>query len=409
MIKRTALVIENGLFQPLAHRLAKDYERVLYFRPWIGSFAHPNDFYTGTGYDTIERIESYEEYFNDPEVTWIFPDLYFPALQTWLRSQGRSVWGAGNGEELELERGATKELMQEIGLPVRTWWSVYGMDDLCDFLREHENVYVKVSKVRGLTETFHASTYALVKPKLDDIEHELGGRSSVQEFIIESPVEDAVEVGYDGWCIDGQFPALAQVGVEIKDCCYAGKLIPYTSLPKTVSEVNSKLSPVMKDYQYRGFFSTEIRVGKDGKPYLIDVTARHASPAGESLLETVENIAEIIEAGAHGEVVEIKPHAKFVCQAMLLSEFAESNWLPVAIPPKIREHVHLYHSCMVGEQEFIIPENLDMPQIGSVTAVGASPEAAIKLCKSYVKQIQAYGLKDNTEKMMDAVKELAKV
>lgn len=407
-IPRTALVLDNGLFQPLAHRLVGSYEKVCYFRPWIGSFPHPNDYYCGSGYE-FERIESYEQYFEDENVTWIFPDLHFPALQKWLRSKGRAVWGAGYGEDLELMRAETKGEMEEIGLPLKPWESIIGMTALREYLEKHENVFVKVSKCRGLCETFHSESYELVKPKLDEIEHDLGGRSEVQEFVVEQPVEDAVEVGYDGWCIAGQYPRLAQVGVEIKDCCYAAKIVPYTALPRQVLEVNRKLAPLMKEYGYCGFFSTEVRIGKDKQPYLIDVTARHASPAGESLLKTVENLPEIIEAGAHGKIVEIKPKSKFVCQAMLCSDFAMNNWLPIEIPKEIREHVHLYHSCMVGKMEYVIPVGVEMPQIGSVTAVGATPEEAIKTCQGYVKRIKAYGLKDNTDKMMDAVKELAKV
>src|SRR5690349_8849306 len=110
MIDRTALILDHGLFQPLAHRLAREYSRVLYFRPWVSSFSHPKDWYVGTGYDRVERIDAYEPYFDDESVTWVFPDLHFADLQTWLRSKGRAVWGAGHGEELELMRGPVKDL-----------------------------------------------------------------------------------------------------------------------------------------------------------------------------------------------------------------------------------------------------------------------------------------------------------
>lgn len=407
-INRTAIILDQGLFQPLAHRLARDYDRVLYFRPWVSSFPHAKEYYIGSGYPRVERVESYEEYFDEENVTWVFPDLHFAPLQKWLRSKGRAVWGAGNGEELELMRAETKELLKEIGLPAKPWAVVEGMESLRTHLEKHENVFVKISALRGISETFCSPSYELVKPKLDEIEHELGPLADTQEFVIETPVETDVEVGYDGWNIDGEFPKTALVGVEKKDACYFGQMKPYASLPEGVREVNRKLAPIMKGYGYRGFFSTEIRVGKDKKPYLIDITARHASPAGESILELVENISEIIEAGAHGKLVEIKPKAKYVAQAMLCSDFAQKNWLPVSIPDEIREHVHLYHSCRAGELEYVVPMDLDMSQIGSVTAAGATPEAAIKLCKEYADQIEAFGLKDSCDKLGEAAQELAK-
>lgn len=405
---RTALIAEHGLFQPLAHRLANGYEKVLYFRPWIASFPHPNDYYVGSGYERVQRIEALEPYFDDESVTWVFPDLHFAPLQKWLRSKGRAVWGAGNGEELELMRAEVKELLKEIGLPVKPWTAVNGVEALREHLQEHENVFVKISELRGISETFCSPSYELVKPKLDAIEHELGALADSQEFVIEEPVETAVEVGYDGFSIEGDFGQTAIYGVEVKDCGYVGRVKSYAALPEGVREVNRKLAPILKGYGYRGFFSTEIRVGKDKKPYLIDITARHASPAGESILELVENLPEIIEAGAHGKLVEIKPSAKYVAQAMLCSDFAEGNWLPVAIPDKIRAHVHLYHSCKIEDLEYVVPMELDMPQIGSVTASGDTPEAAIKLCREYCEQIEAYGLKDNCDKLEEAEKELAK-
>jgi phosphoribosylamine-glycine ligase len=407
-LNRTAICIDNGLFQPLAHALTRYYKRVLYFRPWVGSFSHPNDFYLGTGYDSFERIEEVEPYLDDENVTWVFPDLHFPGLQKYLRGKGRQVWGAGDGETLELDRGETKDVMEEIGLPVKPWARVVGMTELRELLQKHEDVFVKVSKLRGLTETFCSPSYELVKPKLDAVQADLGGRAEVQEFIVESPVPDAIEEGYDGYCVGGQFPQTALFGIEVKDCCYAGRVKPYASLPKGILEVNRKLAPVMKKLDYNGFFATEIRVGKDKKPYLIDLTCRHSSPAGESILEVAENLGDIIEGGSKGKLVDMKPAGKFVCQTMLCSDFVKSHWLPIEIPKEVRQHVHLYHSCKVEGVEYVVPVDEDMPQLGSVTACAATPEEASKLCQKYVEQIKAFGLKDNSDKLEQAITDLMK-
>lgn len=411
MIDRTAIVIDNGLFQGLAHRLSKEYRQVLYWRPWVGSFSHPNDFYVGSGYENIEKIPHYEHYFDDPSITWVFPDLHYPELQQWLRSIGRHVWGAGHGEELELLRGETKELLEELKLPVKPWWRVVGITALRECLQEHEDVFVKVSKMRGLMETFCSPNYDLVEMKLNSIQHDLGGRCEVQEFIVEEGVPDAVEVGYDGWCIDGQFPSQSLVGVEKKDCCYFGKVKRYDAISSKVREVNNRLADAMKAYRYRGFFSTEIRIGKDGKPYLIDVTARHASPAGESILATVENLGEVIEGGAQGQLVEPKMPKRFVAQAIVTSSEAKKEWVPFDIPKRLKDCVHLYHSMEEERSgnEYVIPVGLDMEQVGSVTACADSPEKAIALCKEYCEEIQAFGLKANTDALEEAAKETEKV
>lgn len=413
MIKnRTALILCHGLFQGLSHRLAQEggYEKVLYFRPWTGSFPTASDYYVGTGYEDIERIHSYEQYFGDESVTWIFPDLYYAELQEWLRSQGRQVWGSGAGEELELDRADAKELLKEVGLPVKPWAVLTGMEELRNHLKKKENegVFVKISRVRGLCESFESPNYELVLPKLDSIQAELGMRSEVQEFVVEQAVPDAVEVGFDGFCIDGKFNSPCLVGVEKKDKSYFGRVRDYDMIDKNVRVVNDKLAPTMRSYGYRGFWATEIRVGKDGKPYLIDCTARHSSPAGESILEVTENIAQVIEAGSKGELLTPKMRGKFVAQTLLTSKFAIDHFLPLEIPKEVRPHCYLYHSFKVGDEEGIIPMGMDMEQIGSVVAVGNTPEEAIKLCTERAEQVKGYGLGHCCDSLKDAAKDLLK-
>lgn len=405
-IKRTALVIDNGLFQPLAHRLSEFYERVLYWRPWIATLSHSNDLVMGSGYKDIERIESYEQFFDDEQVTWIFPDLHYAPLQEWLRSKGRSVFGSGNGEELELLRGEAKDLMEEIGLPVQKWDRVFGMDALRTYLKKNEDVYIKISTTRGVSETFNSINYDLVKPKLDEMQHELGGLADVQEFIVEHALEAIIENGYDGICVDGKFPKWGQWGVEQKDKSYFAQWKPYEQLPKQVRMVNDKFAPTLKEFKYRGFFFTEVRVTKDGKGYPIDLTCRMGSPSGEAWIELCDNLGEVVEGASNGILVEPKPAGRFAAQAVMISDFAESNWLPVCIPEKIRKHVHLYHSCVVEGQEYVVPIDVDMPQIGSVVGIGKTADEAEKNCRDYAQQIQGYGIKIDLDAMAQSKKEL---
>src|SRR6266481_4492730 len=205
MIPKTILIAEGGLFTSWAFRLAKEYERVLLFRPWTRSFSHPNDYRIASGYSEFERAEHFWEHVDEAD-TICFLDVHFPDWATHLRQLGKPVWSAFYGEDLELYRAETKEKLKQVGLPVSPYEVVYGMDELRDWLKDHPDQYVKISKLRGLTETFHSETYDLVKVKLDDIEHKLGGASSTQEFICEDAIDSITETGYDGWCIDGQFP-----------------------------------------------------------------------------------------------------------------------------------------------------------------------------------------------------------
>jgi len=743
------------MFQSFAHRMARDFDRVLYWRPWVNSFSHPNDRHMGSGYQDITRVDSWLEHIDEVDV-WAFPDIGYAPEQAYLRSLGKNVWGSGHGEELELLRGETKELLEEIRLPVQPWEWITGMKALREFIKKNPGWHVKVSTVRGLTESFRAIDYDLVKPKLDSIEHELGGRAEIQEFIVEEGIEgiecydketevltkdgwikiseatlshevatlnretleleyqrptktikrisktifkakkqkvdmaitgghnlavtnyrndvwhggklkliplqelspgiqyqmkaDAVwggteekiftlpsvdcdggkrkgsyrieaseikmddwleflgwmfsdgcitrlaygvyitqsfnhpkeraaielllnrlpfkwnangqsfrinnfqlysflrpfcnhsqkrippfifglsprqirifldalfegdgttatngktkiyclgddkeladdvqrlvflagsngavikkkpqltasfiqgrkitrtketydvsehssrfycikksdfkeeeyndyvycvtvpngiiytrrngravwcgNCGYDGYFV-GDFPKIAQVGIEVKDQGFLCSLLPYARIPKEVREVNDKLKPVLQKYGYAGNFSTEVRISK-GKGYCIDFTCRSASPAGETMQELFLNFGEIVEDGSRGELVEPVIKDRFAAQAILTSSFADENWLPIEIPKEIRNQVKLYHSCMVGDQEFIIPGEYDMAEIGSVVATGRSIDDAIKKVGEYAEQVKAFGLKCRTDVLEGAKADLLK-
>src|SRR5208337_4770776 len=123
---------------------------------------------------------------------------------------------------------------------------------------------------------------------LDDLASRLGPRQSSTIFIVEDPIE-GVEIGYDGACIDGGFPALARFGYEAKDAGYVGKVVDYEDLPAALREVNDKLGPAMAVLGCRSFFSTEVRVGADRKPYLMDPAMRASSPPSEAYIELFRN------------------------------------------------------------------------------------------------------------------------
>ena len=76
-----------------------------------------------------------------------------------------------------------------------------------------------------------------------------------QEFILEENIP-GIEIGYDGFSVDGQFPMSEMMwGVEVKDCGYCGVVVPTIDAPEPITETNERLSETMKAYTYRGFFS----------------------------------------------------------------------------------------------------------------------------------------------------------
>jgi hypothetical protein len=294
-----ALIYDNGIFAELAVTLAKSFGRVIYYTPWTSGMPKSNPLMIGYGLEGVERVASPWGVVDEVDL-WIFPDVYEGELQEYLVKQGKRVWGCRMGSELEIDRPKSKEQSKKLGIDIGPYKVVRGLDALRKHLKANDDQWVKISGTRGDMETFGAPTYARVETRLDELEHNLGAMKKVMEFTVEQGIPDAVETGYDGYVIDGEYPKGAMTGVEIKDEAYVMKVTSYAKLPKQVQSVNDKLKPALKRYGYRGFISTEVRCTKDGKAYLIDPCCRLGSPPSELYQNLIANIAEVMWYGAEG-------------------------------------------------------------------------------------------------------------
>ena len=392
----------GGLFSPLAELLVKDFGRVGYFVPWESSFPDGRELIIGSGLNGVDRIKHFWDEFNDYDL-FVFPDVWHGDLQEYLRSSGKRVWGSGNQSMLELSRWHAKELIEKVGLPHKKDWQIQGISKLRDFLKNNTDVFVKVSQFRGLGETFYSKSYEDSKGMLDELESKNGAMMDVIYFVVEQAIPDALEIGYDGFSIDGKFPKKAFIGVEIKDKAYFGKLVDYDDLPESVRMVNDKFSSNMDGY--RQFFSTEVRE-KDGKGYLIDLTCRQPSPAGEPELHTMKNLAEVLWEGADGKLVEPDYSSKFIAQVILCSEWAQSHFQPVHFPEEIRPFVKLYNHAIIEGVDYVINQVPKMKQIGSVIGLGNTPEEAIKTAKDNALKVSGFDIESEVDALDQAVKEM---
>lgn len=404
--KRTVCVYDNGLFAELAVTLAKDFGRVFYYSTWEQAFPRVNRMIIGEGLP-VQRVNSIWPILDDVDL-FVFPDIFHGPLQVYLASLGKRVWGGRLGENLETLRGLSKRWLRDVGLQVGPWRQIRGIDRLREYLKAHDDQYVKIPTTRGDMETFHAATYKLIEPRLDELEHSLGARKKTQEFIVEEPIEPAIEVGYDGYTINGKYPATALYGVETKDAAYIGQVVPYLDLPMCVQTVNRGLSRLFSQWDYRGFFSSEIRV-KDGTPYLIDPCCRMASPPGELYQLIIENLADVIWNGSHGELVEPKFTEQWGAQLVMRSTWAEQNWQPVDFPTSIRDNVKLHYLTRIEGRYYVVPQPIEMAEIGSVVATGSSPEQAIRNVTKIAEKIEGYDIKFNYQALDDAHADMKKL
>lgn len=406
MINKTALIYDNGLFVELASRLARDYSKVYYYMPWKNAFPRRQQAMIGEGVEGIERILDLWDV-EDEVDTWIFPDVYDGDLVQFLRNEGRAVWGIGPAEFLELDRWRTRELQHDIGVDAPKTQRVVGLKELRKALSKKENLWVKVSCFRGDMETFHHESPFVSAPFLDNLATRLGAAQEVMEFLLEEHIE-GVEVGYDGWTIDGNYPGLTSFGYEIKDLGYVGKVLPYAKLHPLLRQVNSALEPIFKEYGARGFMSTELRITKEKRAFLIDPCMRCGSPPTEGSMELWENLGEVIEAGAAGRIVDPKPKGKYFAMAMMHSSWATKHWTPVDVPADLKQWVKFRNLTVIDGKHYFVPQDVELPEIGAVVGIGDSLEEAIEQVDSVAEEIEGFQIEvhnNSFEKAMEVVEE----
>jgi len=403
-----AMVIDNGIFVEIAVRLAREYKKVYYcVLGWPNSFPRMHEAWIGRGLENIEVVESPWPYFNQVDL-WVFPDVYYGEMQVWLESQGKAVWGARMGEEMELYRDSMKNLMKSLGLPVQPWIKIKGINALREYLKSNNNKWVKINKWRGMMETFFSKDFKEVEPKLDELAYQLGAFKNIMEFIVEDDLPDLVEVGLDAYSIDGKFPSQMMSGIEVKDKGYIGIFKQYKDLPAVITDFDKALAPTLKQYGYRGFYSTELRVGGDKKPVMIDMCARAGSPPSELYQENYKNLAEIIWAGGNGILVDPVPVAKFGAEMLIHSSWADKNWQPVDFPPENRQFIKLRNAAMVDDRYYVIPQALGLPEIGAAVGYGDTLQAAIDMVKKVAKSVTGYFIDIFPDSLDEAKDEIAK-
>lgn len=400
---KTACVIDFGNYIKLAQRISKDFGRVLYYCPFvINGFPEHNPVDIGRGVDGIEKITDWEDYFYEIDI-FIFPDLYFSGLQSFLKSQGKLVFGSGKGQIMETDRGWMKNLQKELGLPLNEYEEVEGLYELEEKLKVVEDRYIK-SSLRGDSETFHHTNYILSKEELKGMKHRMGIFDKKEKYIIESPIESICELGIDTMTTGGRYLEESLTGIELKDVGYYGRMVKYENLPIQLKSVTDKLSPVFDSYDYRGPYSNEVRIDKNKIGYLIDQTCRFPSPPTSLMLLMYENFSEIIWEISMGRIPKVEYKNEHGVQFIIKSDLAKNE--PVAIQFPIEKLDNIDIKNLVVDDDgtyYYTPNGIEMSEIGSVSATGKTMEEAVKNATDIAKSVSGFDIKINTDCIKDAM------
>lgn len=387
----TAIVVDHGIFLPIALRLARDFKKVFYFSPHESAFPRVRDV-VGDGFPEIQRVRSIWEVIQECDMA-CFPDIGFRDEQEELIRQGFPVWGPRSGYKLEESRFQFIRALGSTNLEMPPHTIVTGMEALREHLRNQEDKYVKVSKFRGDWETLHWRDWGQDEMELDARSVKLGPWKDVISFYVFDKIDTQIEDGCDTFCIDGQFPSIVIHGQEAKDKAYLGTFQKADELPEQLRQVNAEFGPILAGYEYRSFFSSEVRITEDdNKGYFIDPTMRAGSPPSQVMCEMIGNLGEIIWSGANGILVEPQPASKFGVQAMLAFCSDRNSWRTFDVPSELERWVKCgFCSKINGRLCFPPDETMMHGEFGWLVGIGDTAEEAIE------------HLKDNASKLPDGV------
>ena len=388
----TSCVMDAGCFPAIAEMLGKTVAKSYYYSPWESEFISLARCVIGDGCEGFERVDDYmdPEFFDSVDL-WVFPDIGYGGFQRYLRREGKLVWGSMGASDLELFRTRFLTVLHQQGLPIIHSVRCAGLSELAEHLRHVENKWIKINRYRDDMETWHHIDYAHSLRMLEHLACVFGPMKDYVTFVVQDPIEGegdspVLEVGFDGWTVDGEFPAFSYQGYEAKNQLYLGSLLDAKELPEEVAFVNAKMAPVLKQYGYRNFWATEIRI-KDGVPYFIDPTARMAGQTMEHLLETCTNLAEVVYQGAAGELVVPEFSSPFAAEATLhYTAEAGDGWKTFSVPESVKPWVKLYRYCCVDGLYQFPPHKSD--ELGIVAGAGETVEEAIENLKDHFEELK---------------------
>jgi hypothetical protein len=231
----------------------------------------------------------------------------------------------------------------------------------------------------------------------------LGPYSKIAHFIVEEPIEDelAVEVGYDAFAVNGELPEQSFWGYEVKDAAYIGTSNP---VPDRLLRPTTDFANILKQYEYRGFFSTELRVTRDNE-FLIDPTLRCPSPPSEVECAIMTNFSDVVWEGAHGNLIEPEYSHPYGAMLVLKSQWIIEHALAVEVGRPERVYLH-GHFEIDGKSYAIICEEFE--EFGGAVGLGDTLEEAIEEAIDAAESVSAYQLQFSVSSLDDAMEAIEK-
>ena len=346
--------------------------------------------------DNLEDIKDETDLF-------IFPDIYYGAVQNDLVEQGYKVWGSRNADELEIYRDDAKDYFKKLKINQGDWDVITGIDKLYAlFDKTYDKLWIKINKTRKDTESFSVeglksegvTALQLYENRLDDLKARLGPKAKITKFIVEKDLPDTLDLAIDTYSVNGQYPKTVALGTEEKGEAYVCSIQKYNAAPAGLRDIYDKLAPTLKEYGYCNMISFESRSkGNDHK--LGDPAMRFGSPPSELEMRMIKNLMDIFWYGAEGKLIEPEYAAKYGAQLNVHSDWANDHPLMITFPKKLRDNLSFRYNSMFDGRTWILPQGAG-PRVAAVTSFGNSINDCIEECKEISGQLKGIQIESFT-------------
>lgn len=373
---KNALVIDRGLYVYLAQKLGESFGNVRYHRIESDPFPRSEKAEIGKGLVEIEPVDDFWSHLDWADII-VFFDCYDGNMQQNLRDMGHQVFGAGLSSKMELDKIFFLETINNLGLPVPKTYRVEGLKELEEYLKEVKgNKYLKCSH-RG---DFETKKYTGMKQFKNWMEQYLVSRIGTAgkniEILVQDPIKAEIEIGYDGFRVDGPCTKNCLIGYEIKDTMLAGKI--FEEPPPIIGNVVNKMDPIYKKLGYRGHYSSEFRITKSVIVYPIDECNRAPSPPAGILSEIYgKGYPQAVWDISEGKMPTFEAEKPYGVELILVSPFHEKYQLCVEFPKSNSRWVKLKNHCYRDGAYYIIP-NGNQGGFGSAIGIGDSVKEAFQ-------------------------------
>jgi len=395
----------------IAIRLAESFERVFYTGPYVmnGNPSH-EAMDMARNVPNIERVKEWASVIDQCSIV-VTTDAHEPYLQKHWKNLGKRVFGSFFASELENDRRLGKRILKELGLPVGPYYEADGVDGLSEILKNAPHSWVK-GGLRGDGETWEHKDWIFSKGEVERIKSGLKIFQNQPKYTVEHHIDGLSEIGIDIPTANGAYTYYCSAGLEVKDCMYITRMVPYHSLPRQVKDITDRLAPIFNDMEYNGIFSNETIIGKDKVGYMLDYTCRFGQPPTSILTSWWTNFPEIVWTIAGGKIPEIRFDYEYACQFIIKSDLAETDPSPIKIPEENKKFVKIKNLVIDDDGiSYYTPNGQKMKEMGAVVGLGRTMDEAIKKAKEVAYSIEGFDISikmDSVDKAKKSLERLSK-